>query len=279
MMGESGEGVLLTEDGFPIARETPTIRKERVYLSDDQGNTRVFEIWSPIGVVPVGMNIHLHGGYGSGFGDYTDGTEAGLNNGGLAATMNYASAFEQQWVNVYPNAIYNPNVLGLCWVAGTAFEYSGNPDDEDFIDAVATYVKERYSFSTNKFAVTGVSAGAMEALRYTGKAYREDFTYKPTHLISINGVIAFDNTLEPYEATCKVMSITSDQDTIVPPTGGGFGSYMTRTAFHAIISAFASSTTYIIMTYGQHGVKYTRIGLANHSPVKSLQTWIEEFLA
>lgn len=272
-------GTLFLQNGLPMRRETATTFIESVYLSDNQGNTRVYIVEYPKGVVPVGIIINLHGGYGSGFGtDYLSGDEASISNGGFRTVMGYTSTFKQSWINVYPNAVYNPTIAGLCWNAGTPFEYAGVPNDVNFLNEVVTQIKARFSTSANKLCILGVSAGAMMALYYASEAYRQNFTHKPTHIVSINGVIAFNNGATPFSAACALLSITSDQDTIVPPAGGGFGSYMTRAAYEAICTPVTTSRTYLNLARGQHSIEYTRRGLKDNPAVKSLQTWIEDFL-
>lgn len=279
MVGEDG-GILLTEGGLPIEVETPITTLTRFTLRDNKNNLRRYTVEVPKTGTPLGIFFHLHGGYGSGDGD-VDGDGIDNGNGGYRRVLDFDTTFLQNYIHVYPTAAYNNVVGGLCWTL-IPFTDASAPNDVNFIRDVVNDCCARYGINpaTQKIIVDGVSAGAMMSIYYASEAYRQNFTYKPSHCISINGVIAFDYSgTEPFSFTGKFASITSKLDTIVPEAGGGFGSYMSLATMQTVIGTIPSSTEYMSLTYGQHSITYTRRGLASNTPPYTLQEKIAEIIA
>lgn len=279
MRGEQG-GTLLTEGGLPIELETPITKFERFYLRDNKDNLRRYTVEIPLSGTPLGIFFHLHGGYGSGDGD-VDGDGVDNGSGGYRRVLDFDGTFLQNYIHVYPTATYNGVVGGLCWTL-IPFTDSNAPNDVNVLRDVVNDCCARYAINpaTQKIIVDGVSAGAMMSIYYASEAYRQNFTYKPSHCISINGVIAFDYSgTEPFSFTGKFASITSQLDTIVPEAGGGFGSYMSLATMQTVIGVIPSSTEYMSLTYGQHSITFMRYGLANNTPPYTLQEKIAEIIA
>jgi hypothetical protein len=280
--GELG-GTLLTEGGLPIEIETPITRLERHYLRDNKNNLRRYTVEIPEETDPediLGIFFHFHGGYGSGDGD-VDGDGVDNGSGGYRRVLDFDGTYLQDYIHVYPTAAYNGVVGGLCWTL-LPFTNANSPNDVDFSRDMVDACCARYNINpaTQVIVVDGVSAGAMMAIYYASEAYRQNFTYKPTHCISINGVIAFDYAgTEPFSFTGNFTSITSQLDTIVPEAGGGFGSYMSLATMQTVIGTIPSSTEYMSLTYGQHSIKSMRYGLASNTPPYTLQAKIAEILA
>jgi len=279
VVDELVDDTIITEDGIIIDKETDITQLSKFYLSDDKGNSRRYTAEVPIGVSPEGICFWFHGGYGSGDGD-VDGDGQDDGSGGFRRILDFDAAFLQRFIHVYTTATFNDVVGGLCWNAGTPFEFAGAPNDVNYARDVVNECCQRYGINpaTQKIVIGGVSAGAMMSIYYSSEAYRQNFTYKPNYCISIQGVIAWDYATKPYSFAGNFTSITSQQDTVVPETGGAFGNYMTLATMQTIIGTIPSSTEFMSTVRGYHSVAGARVGLNNNIPPYTLQGKLEEVL-